>query len=226
MRLKWDETGEKLYETGVDHVVLFVMGSKGVYNKGVAWNGVTSYSENPTGAEANKDYADNQPYLNLLSAEEMENAIEAFMYPPEFAPCDGSKEVAPGVYIGQQDRAMFGLCVRTLIGNDTDGQSHGYKLHFLYGANASPSEKAYETINDSPEAINFSWDLTTTPVPVTGHKPTATLTIESPGADPDKLKALEDIVYGTDDSESRLPLPDEIIQLMASEPDTPPEDET
>lgn len=219
-RLTWDDTGEKLFELGVDRVVLFVMGDAGTYKTGVAWNGVTSYSENPTGAESNKDYADNQPYLNLLSAEEMENALEAFMYPPEFAPCDGSVEVAPGVYIGQQDRKMFGLCVRTLIGNDTDGQSYGYKLHFLYGANASPSEKTYETVNDSPEAVKFNWDISTTPVPVKNHKPTATLVIESPSADADKLKALEDIVYGTDDTESRLPMPDEIITLMTGT--TPP----
>lgn len=215
-RLVWDGTGDKLYETGVDRVVLYLQGTGGAYSKGVAWNGVTSFSENPTGAESNSEYADNIKYLNLISAEDMESSIEAYTYPPEWAECDGSVEVAPGVYIGQQNRKAFGLAVRTLIGNDVDGQDHGYKLHLLYGAQASTSERTYETMNDSPEAITFSWDITTTPVNVSGHKPTASLIIDTTKADATKVAALEAILYGDESNEPRLPLPDEVIELMKS----------
>lgn len=220
-RLVWDATGEKLYETGVDRVVLYTQGTGGTYAKGVAWNGVTSFSENPTGAESNSEYADNVKYLNLISAEDMEASIEAYTYPPAWGECDGSAEVAPGVYIGQQNRKSFGLAVRTLIGNDTEGQDHGYKIHLLYGGQASPSERTYETMNDSPEAITFSWDITTTPVNVKGYKPTAILTIDTTKADTSKVEALENILYGDESSEARLPLPDEVIQILAanSEPD-------
>ena len=222
-RLKWDQTGERLYETGVKQGVLYIP-TNGVYSKGVAWNGLTAVTESPSGAEVTALYADDGKYLNLMSAEEFGATIEAYTYPDEFAACDGSKELADGVTIGQQARSTFGLCYKTTIGNDTEGNDHGYKLHIIYGALASPSEKAYSTINDSPEAITFSWEVTTTPVNVTGAKPTASLVIDSTKADPTKLTALEDILYGKDASsgsssqaaEPRLPLPDEIKTLMTA----------
>lgn len=219
-RLKWDQTGERLYETGVKQGVLYIP-TAGVYNKGVAWNGLTSVTESPSGAEATALYADDIKYLSLLSTEEFGATIEAYTYPDEFAACDGSKELVDGVSIGQQTRSTFGLCYRTTVGNDTDGNDHGYKLHIIYGALASPSEKQYQTINDSPDAITFSWEVTTTPVNVTGGKPTASLVIDSTKADATKLAALEDILYGKDAADSqqavepRLPLPDEIKTLMA-----------
>ena len=222
-RLKWDQTGERLYETGVKQGVLYIP-TNGVYSKGVAWNGLTAVTESPSGAEVTALYADDGKYLNLMSAEEFGATIEAYTYPDEFAACDGSKELADGVTIGQQDRSTFGLCYKTTVGNDTEGNDHGYKLHIIYGALASPSEKAYSTINDSPDAVTFSWEVTTTPVNVTGAKPTASLVIDSTKADPTKLTALEDILYGKDASsgsssqavEPRLPLPDEIKTLMTA----------
>lgn len=217
-KLVWDRTGDRLYETGVKNGVLYIP-TAGVYSKGVAWNGLTAVTESPSGAEATALYADDIKYLSLMSTEEFGATIEAYTYPDEFAACDGSAELADGVTIGQQKRSTFGLCYKTTIGNDTDGNDHGYKLHIIYGAKAAPSEKAYATINDSPEAITFSWEITTTPVNVTGAKPTASLVIDSTKADPSKLAALEDILYGKDGepaSEPRLPLPDEIKTLMTA----------
>lgn len=215
-KLVWDKTGERYYETGVKNGVLYIP-TEGVYSKGVAWNGLTAVTESPSGAEATALYADDMKYLSLYSAEEFGATIEAYTYPDEFAQCDGSAELAKGVSIGQQTRKTFGLCYRTTVGNDTDGNDYGYKLHMIYGCMASPSEKAYATINDSPDAITFSWEVTTTPVSVAGFKPTASITIDSTKADPTKLAALEDILYGKDGepgSEARLPLPDEIKTLM------------
>lgn len=217
-KLVWDKTGDRLYETGVKNGVLYIP-TAGVYSKGVAWNGLTAVTESPSGAEATALYADDIKYLSLMSTEEFGATIEAYTYPDEFAACDGSAELADGVMIGQQKRSTFGLCYKTTIGNDTDGNDHGYKLHIIYGAQAAPSEKAYATINDSPEAITFSWEITTTPVNVTGAKPTASLVIDSTKADPSKLAALEDILYGKDGdsaTEPRLPLPDEIKTLMTA----------
>lgn len=217
-KLVWDKTGDRLYETGVKNGVLYIP-TAGVYSKGVAWNGLTAVTESPSGAEATALYADDTKYLSLMSTEEFGATIEAYTYPDEFAACDGSAELADGVMIGQQKRSTFGLCYKTTIGNDTEGNDHGYKLHIIYGALAAPSEKAYASINDSPEAITFSWEITTTPVNVTGAKPTASLVIDSTKADPSKLAALEDILYGKDGepaSEPRLPLPDEIKTLMTA----------
>lgn len=212
--LTWDDSGKRLYETGVDRGVLYVM-SAGTYGTGVAWNGLTGVTESPSGAEETALYADNIKYVSLYSAEEFGATIEAYTYPDEFAKCDGSAELADGTYIGQQERSTFGLSYRTLIGNDTEGQSHGYKLHLIYGAKASPSEKAYATVNDSPEAITFSWEVTTTPVNVTGMKPTAVITIDSTKADADCLAALEAKLYGSEPSGTpTLPLPDEVKTLM------------
>lgn len=225
-KIVWDKIGERIYETGIDHAVLYPVNKDGEYENGVAWNGITQVSESPSGAESNPQYADNIKYLNLVSAEDFEATIEAFTYPPEFAACDGSAEVAPGVMIGQQNRKIFGLSYRTIIGNDLDGADHGYKLHLVYGAQAAPSEKGYESVNDSPEATGFSWEISTTPVDVTGYKPTATMTIDSTKVDKEKLKVLEDILYGTDtavvsdgDTKSgpRLPKPDEVIQIFGVE---------
>ena len=213
-KLVWDATGERKYETGVRNGVLYVMGEGGAYPKGVAWNGLTAVTESPSGAEATALYADDTKYLNLISAEEFGATIEAYMYPDEFAECDGSATLAAGVTIGQQPRKTFGMSYRTVYGNDVDNESYGYKLHLIYGAVAAPSEKAYATINDSPEAITFSWEVKTTPVNVTGHKPTASLTIDSTKVDAAKLKKIEDILYGAAEGEARLPLPDEIIQIL------------
>lgn len=214
-KLVWDATGERLYETGVKMGVLYVQ-SEGAYPKGVAWNGLTSVTESPSGAEATPLYADDIKYLNLMSTEEFGASIEAYMYPDEFAECDGSAALASGVYIGQQPRKTFGLCYRTILGNDTESNDYGYKLHLIYGALAAPSEKAYATVNDSPEAITFSWELSTTPVNVTDHKPTASIVIDSTKCDKTKLAALEAILYGSESEEARLPLPDEIATLMAT----------
>jgi hypothetical protein len=212
--LTWDETGKRLYETGVRKGVLYVQDNNGTYPKGVAWNGLTAVTESPSGAESNPLYADDIKYLDLRSAEEFGATIEAYTYPDEFAECDGTAELAEGVMIGQQARKSFGLSYRTVLGNDIINDAYGYKLHLIYGATASPSEKGYQTVNDSPEAISFSWELTTTPVNVTGMKPTAIITIDSTKADPTKLAALEAILYGSGETEARLPLPDEVKTLM------------
>ena len=216
-KLLWDQAGQHFYETGVDHAVLFPNKDDGSgYDKGIAWNGITTITESPSGAEATAQYADNIKYLNLLSAEEFGATIEAFTYPPEFGVCDGTASISAGVLIGQQPRRTFGLSYRTKLGNDTDGQDHGYKLHFIYNALAAPAEKAYATVNDSPEAISFSWELTTTPIQVEGFNPTASLTIDSTAVDATKLKALEDALYGTETLESKLLLPAEIITILAA----------
>lgn len=214
-KLVWDKTGERYYETGVKQGVLYPIDNKGTYPKGVAWNGLTNVTESPSGAEATALYADDIKYLNLISTEEFGGTIEAYTYPDEFAECDGSASLATGVYIGQQPRKTFGFSYRTTLGNDVDNNNYGYKLHLVYGALASPSEKAYATINDSPEAITFSWEFSTTPVNVTGFKPTACITIDSTKVDAEKLTALEKILYGDDETEARLPLPDEVAQVMA-----------
>lgn len=215
-KLVWDQTGEKLYETGVKNGVLYPQDSAGNYPKGIAWNGLTGVTESPSGAEKTPLYADDIKYLNLISAEEFGATIEAYMYPDEFAQCDGSAELTPGVTIGQQKRTAFGMSYRTVIGNDVDNNDHGYKLHIIYGALASPSEKAYSSINDSPEAITFSWEITTTPVAVSGEglKPTASITIDSTKIDSAKLAAIEKVLYGSDEADARLPLPDEIKSII------------
>jgi hypothetical protein len=213
--LVWDATGDRLYETGVDHGVLYIPDNTGVYALGVAWNGLTTVTESPAGAEANAQYADNIKYLNLLSAETFGGTIEAFTYPDEFGQCDGTAAPADGVLLGQQGRHVFGLCYRTRLGNDLEGVDHGYKLHLIYGALAAPSEKAYATINDSPAAIAFSWAISTTPVQVTGYKPTSLIVVDSTVVDPAKLSSLEDILYGAS-AAAKLPLPDEVITLLAA----------
>lgn len=215
-RIIWDKSGERLYETGVKQTVLYVRDSAGAYLNGVAWNGVTAISESPSGAEATPLYADDIKYLNLISNEEFAASIEAYTYPDEFAQCDGSAALAEGVMIGQQSRKTFGLSYRTTLGNDVANNDYGYKLHIIYGCLAAPSEKSYATINDSPEAITFSWEVSTTPVEVTGHKPTATITIDSTKVDAGKLAELEAILYGSEDTEARLPLPDEIASIFAN----------
>lgn len=215
-KIVWDAIGEHTFETGVRNGVLYLKNVEGVYDNGVAWNGLTSVSESPEGAEPTDLYADDIKYLTLMSAENFKATIEAYTYPVEFEECDGSATIAKGVVIGQQSRKPFGLCYRTAIGNDTDGNEHGYKLHIVYGCQASPSEKQYSTINDSPDAVTFSWEVSTTPVNVNGKKPTATLIIDSTKADKAKLTALEAILYGSEQDEPRLPLPDEIATLMTS----------
>ena len=213
-KLVWDATGERKYENGVRNGVLYVMDESGTYPKGVAWNGLTAVTESPSGAEATALYADDVKYLHLISAEEFGATVEAYTYPDEFAQCNGEASLVNGVTIGQQPRKTFGMAYRTVLGNDIENESYGYKLHLIYGAVASPSEKAYATINDSPEAITFSWELKTTPVVVNGFKPTASLTIDSTKANTEKLAALEDILFGSESAEARLPLPNEIATLM------------
>lgn len=213
MKLIWDKSGERLYETGVNKGVLYPLSAQGTYPLGVAWNGLTAVNENPSGAEATPLYADNIKYLNLMSAEEFGATVEAYMYPDEFAECNGEAELATGVAIGQQKRKTFGMAYQTKIGNDVDTEL-GYKIHLIYGALAAPSEKDYATVNDSPEAITFSWEISTTPVEVTGFKPTATLVIDSTKVDAGKLALLEGILYGTDGSDPRLPLPDEVLSIV------------
>ena len=215
-KIVWDAVGDHIFETGVRNGVLYLKDAQGAYNTGVAWNGLTSVSESPEGAEPTDLYADDIKYLSLMSAENFKATIEAYTYPVEFEECDGSATIAKGVVIGQQSRKPFGLCYRTSIGNDTDGNEHGYKLHIVYGCQASPSEKQYSTINDSPDAVTFSWEVSTTPVNVNGKKPTATLIIDSTKADKAKLTALEAILYGAESTEPRLPLPDEIATLMTT----------
>lgn len=216
-KLVWDAVGEHLYETGVRMGVLYPQAADGTYPKGVAWNGLTGITESPSGADATALYADDIKYLELRAAEEFGGTIEAYTYPDEWAACDGSASPATGVVIGQQPRTPFGLCYRTVLGNDTERDDHGYKLHLIYNATASPSERAYQTINDSPDAITFSWEFTTTPVNVTGHKPTACITIDSTKVDSTKLKTLEDALYGasTGDTVAHLPTPDQVIGMLA-----------
>ena len=212
-KLVWDKSGERFYETGVNKGVLYPQDATGAYPKGVVWNGLTGVTESPSGAEATALYADNVKYLNLLSAEEFGATVEAYTYPDEFAACNGEMELAKGVTLGQQKRTSFGMAYQTKVGNDIDAEV-GYKIHVIYGALASPSERSYATVNDSPEAITFSWEITTTPVEVTGFKPTATIVIDSTKVDATKLAALEAILYGTDSEEARLPLPNEILELI------------
>ena len=232
-RLIWDNIGEKLYETGADHAVLYLLDDQNAYSKGVAWNGLLGFDENPSGAEPTKLWADNINYITLYSAEEYGGTIRAYTYPDDFEECDGSKEIATGVIIGQQARKPFGFCYRTKIGNDTKGDEYGYKLHLVYGCKASPSSKTHDTINDSPAAVEFSWEITSTPVPVTqpegydpvagiaGSKPTCVVEIDSTQVDATKLAELEDILYGKDASGqeagtvARLPLPGEVAALLA-----------
>ena len=214
-KLTWDKSGERFYETGVNKGVLYPQ-EGGAYPKGVAWNGLTAVTESPSGAEATPLYADNIKYLNLMSAEEFGATIEAYTYPDEFAVCNGELALVEGISIGQQARKSFGMSYVTKVGTDLDSEA-GYKIHIIYGALAAPSEKAYNTVNDSPEAITFSWEVTTTPVEVTGYKPTATVVIDSTKVDADKLAALEAVLYGSDQEEARLPLPDEIVTLVGTE---------
>ena len=214
MELVWDATGERLWETGVDKVVLFPMIS-GEYQAGVAWNGVTNITESPSGAEASPFFADNVKYANLFSAEDFGATIEAYMYPDEFADCDGSVELAPGVRIGQQPRKPFGFAYRTLIGNDTENENYGYKIHLVYGAMAAPSEKAHNSVNESPELEPMSWEITTTPVNVAGYKATAHLEIDSTKTDAAKLAIIEAKLYGTSSEEPTLLLPDEVAEIFA-----------
>lgn len=213
--LTWDQIGQRIYETGVDHGVLYIPDNVGAYTTGVAWNGLVNVNETPSGAEANAQYADNIKYLNLFSAEEFGATLEAFTYPKEFAQFDGLGVPAVGVTIGQQARKSFGLSYRTKVGNDIDGDAHGYKLHLVYGCSASPSEKSYQTINDSPEAITFSWDITTVPVPVTGYRPTSILTINSLEVTSGDLTDLENLLYGTSGTNPSLPTPDAVISIFA-----------
>lgn len=215
-RIVWDQTGKKTYETGTDHGVLYPM-KNGAYSTGIGWDGLTAVTISPSGAESTPLYADNIKYLNLISAEELGGTIEAYSYPPEFMECDGSAEIVPGVTIGQQNRIPFGFTFRTIKGNDTASNAYGYILHIIYNATASPSERAYATVNDSPEAITFSWEFSTTPTAVGGdYKPTASVEIDSTITDPTKLKALEDLLYGTAEAEPKLPSISEIITLMSS----------
>ena len=222
-KLVWDNAGERLYETGTDHGVVYPQNSSGAYVNGVAWNGLTSVTESPSGAEATDLYADNIKYLSIRSAEDFGATIEAYTYPDEFAVLDGSASPADGVVIGQQTRKAFGLSFRSRIGNDIQFEDYGYKLHLIYGCTVSPSEKSYQTINDSPEAITFSWEMKTTPVAVTGYKPTATVIIDSTkftGAKATYLTNLENVLYGTANSEPRLPLPDEVISILSGDSDS------
>lgn len=212
--LVWDTVGERLYETGVDHGVLYLPDQTGLYVGGVAWNGLTTVTESPSGAASNPQYADNIKYLNLISAEEFGVTIEAFTYPEEFAQCDGTEIPTDGVSVGQQSRKLFGLCYRTKLGNDLEGEDYGYKLHLIYGAQAAPSQKAYATINDSPAATAFSWDVTTTPVAVTGLKPTSMVVVDSSVVDPTALTALETELYGGAATPAKMPLPDEVIAMF------------
>ena len=216
-KLVWDQTGEKYYETGVKMCVLYSITADGAYKPGVAWNGLTGIDESPSGAEATSLYADDSKYLDLISKEEFSATIKAYTYPKEFEACDGLSDLVDGVTIGQQSRKMFGICYRTAVGNDIDGDDHGYKLHLVYGLKASPSEKSRTTINDSPEAIEFSWEAKSTPVSVTGGKPTSTVEIDSTVVTADKMAKIEEILYGSESVEPRMPLPDEIKSLMSEE---------
>ena len=214
-KLVFDKEGERFYETGVSECALFVM-NDGVYSNGVAWNGITGITESPSGAEATPLYADNIKYLNLISAEEFGATIEAYTYPDEFASCDGSAELYTGVKMGQQPRKTFGLAYKTKLGNDTDGDSKGYKLHLIYGCKAAPSERAYSTINDSPEAITFSWEVSTTPVSFGSGNPTSCITIDSTKVEASKMTALEDLIYGSESADPKMPLADDLAAIFGS----------
>ena len=213
-KLVWDQTGQKFFETGVSNGVLYVSDGQGGYLKGVAWNGLTSVAENPSGAESNPVYADNIKYLNIISAEEFGATIEAYTYPDEFMECDGSAQVVAGVNIGQQARKSFGISYRTRVGNDVAGDNLGYKIHVIYNCQASPSGKTYSTVNESPEAITFSWEVTTTPVPVEGFRPTATVVFDSTKLDAEKMAAVENALYGGASSEPGLPSIEELLALV------------
>lgn len=215
-RLLWDQEGQKIYETGVEKGVLFPVSSGSEYGVGVAWNGLSNVTESPSGAEPTALYANNRKYGELMSAEEFGGTIEAYTYPDEWAECDGSKEIAPGVYAGQQTRKSFGLSYKTLIGNDTEGTAHAYKLHIVYGAKAKPSEKANATVNDSPEALTLSWEFSTTPVSVPGGEPTSHLVFDSRKVDEAKLKQIEELLYGTESVEPKLPTIAEIIEIVGT----------
>lgn len=222
MRCRWDEIGKRLYEAGADRAVVYPVQSDGLYTKGAPWNGLIGVTESPSGAEAKAIWANNHKYLTLISAEEYGGTIKAYTYPPEFAECDGTAQPVKGVKLGQQKRKMFGLCYRTLLGNDTENEKHGYVLHLVYGAQASPSDKEHNTLDDDPDAIELSWEFSTTPVNVTGFDPVASVEIDSTTVDAEKLAALEDILYGkdptaedaADGSDPRLPLPDEVLELL------------
>ena len=213
-KIVWDETGEHFFETGIKNGVLYPQDSMGKYPKGVAWNGLTSVTESPGGADPSDIYADDDKYLTLRAKETFGGTIEAYTSPDEFGVCDGTAELAPGVFIGQQARKAFGLCYRTAVGNDVDGTDHGYKLHLVYGATASPAQKAYSTINESTEPMTLSWEFTTTPVKVTGHKPTALLVIDSRNVDPGVMTKIEKVLYGDESKEASLPSPDEVLALI------------
>lgn len=215
-KLVWDQVGEHFYETGVDHGVLYPIQDDKTYSLGVAWNGLTGVTQSPSGADETKIFADNIKYLSLRAAEDFGATITAYTYPDEWEACDGSAQISTGVIIGQQARKTFGFSYRTLIGNDTNGTDYGYKIHLIYGATASPSERAYETVNDSPEAIQFSWEVSTVPVEVPGFKPAAHLEIDSTKVDSGALKAIEDVLYGTESATARLPLPKEIMEIIES----------
>jgi len=214
--LTWDGTGQKIYETGVDHGVLYMPNESGVYDNGVAWNGLVTVTESPTGAEANKTYADNIVYRNLISAEEFGATIEAYTYPEEFGDYDGTSSPTPGIVIGQQFRKTFGLSYRTLKGNDVEGNEFGYKIHLVYGLTAAPSEKAYSTVNDSPEMITFSWELTSLPVNATDYRPTSVITVDSTQVDEAHLQTLEDLLYGTVGGDPQLPTPDQVVAIFTT----------
>jgi len=214
--LVWDGTGNRVYETGTSKGVLYVQSSEGTYPLGVAWSGLSGVTESPSGAEVTPMYADNIKYLNLLSTEEFGATIEAYTYPEEFAACDGSAELHTGIMLGQQKRSTFGLSYKTIVGNDVDGSDYGYKLHLIYGALAAPTEKAYATVNDSPEALTFSWTVTTTPVAVDKFKPTASITVDSTKASEAEMAALEAILYGDGEVAARLPLPNEVLTIVSA----------
>ena len=214
-KLVWDQSGERLYETGVSQCALYPMVS-GAYPKGVAWNGITAITESPSGAESTPMYADNIKYLDIVSTETYAATIEAYMYPDEFKPCNGESEIADGVVIGQQNRQKFGLCYKTILGNDTDGEDYGYELHLVYGGLAAPAEEAHNSKNESPEGMTMSWSVSTTPVEGPGKKPTATVTFNSVKVGEKVMKAIEDVVYGSSAAEARLPLPSELIELIST----------
>lgn len=213
-KLVFNNVGERLFETGVKNGVLYVMGDEGTYEKGVVWNGLTAVTESPSGADTTPLYADDVKYVVIYAAEEFGATVEAFTYPEEFEQCDGSAAISEGVTIGQQSRKSFGMCYKTSVGNDVQGQDFGYKIHIIYGAKAAPSEKSYSTINDSPEAVTFSWELSTVPVPVEGFNPTATMVIDSTRVPKEKMQLIEDKLYGTESEEATLPLPNELLALL------------